>query len=72
MSIGQVCQTATWNFASKHYGGNFGPRTRRHYSVFRIAWESLKRSDPDCTHSALFNAFLHPPDAFFDNMRIPP
>jgi Transposase DDE domain len=58
--------------ASQHYGGVLGGRTRRHYSVFRIAWEALKRSDPLCTLRALFNAFLHPPDSFFDNLRVPP
>lgn len=58
--------------ATKRYGGVLGGRTRRHYSVFRIAWEALKRSDPACTVRALFAAFLHPPDSFFDNLRVPP
>lgn len=58
--------------ATKLYGGTHGPRTRPYYSVFRIAWDALRRSDPHCTLSALFNAFMHPPDYFFDNMRVPP
>lgn len=57
--------------ATKRYGGVLGGRARRHYSVFRIAWEALKRSDPACTARALFAAFMHPPDDFFDNLRVP-
>ena len=57
--------------ATRQYGGVLGRGTRRHYSVFRIAWEALKRSDPICTARALFAAFLHPPDTFFDNSRVP-
>jgi hypothetical protein len=49
-----------------------GGRTRRHYSLFRIGWEALKRFDATRTARALLNAFKHPPDTFVDNLRVPP
>jgi len=58
--------------ASKRYGGSNGPRSRRHYSVFRIAWEALKRCDRDCAYRDLLAAFHHPPDSFFQHLHVPP
>lgn len=56
---------------TRRYAGVLSERARRHYSVFRIAWEALKRSDPACTVRLLLAAFRHPPDDFFENLRVP-
>lgn len=38
---------------SKH-GGIFAPRARRHYSLLRLGWEALRRSDPSILIASLY------------------
>jgi hypothetical protein len=53
------------------YGGIISRRPRRHYSLLRIGWEALRRSDPKCTPRSLRSAFLHPPLSFIAELELP-
>lgn len=54
------------------YGGILSNRPRRHYSLLRIGWEALRRSDPRCTVRALRRVFARPPTSFLAQMEITP
>lgn len=53
------------------YGGIISRRPRRHYSLLRIGWEALRRSDPKCTPRSLRSAFLHPSLSFIAELELP-
>ena len=44
------------------YGGIVSRRPRAYYSRLRVAWEALRRHDPECADRRLWSAFTRPPD----------
>ena len=59
------------SIALVQYGGITSRRGRRHYSLLRIGWEALRRSNPHCTGTSLRSSFIHPPQSFLDQLAVP-
>jgi hypothetical protein len=57
--------------ALKQFGGILSARARPHYSLLRIGWEALRRSDPNYTAQRLRNTFFHPPESFIAQLQVP-
>lgn len=53
------------------YGGITSQRTRRHYSLLRIGWERLRRTDATLTLRDLWRTFNHPPREWLRELEIP-
>ena len=52
-------------------GGIVSNRTRRHYSLLRLGWETLRRYQSTALCSTLRRTFHHPPDTLLQQLDIP-
>jgi hypothetical protein len=53
------------------HGGIISKRPRPHYSLLRLGWEALRRSDHHCTPRSLSAAYFKPPRWFLQNLAVP-
>jgi len=52
-------------------GGIISNRARRHYSLLRLGWETLRRYQPPDHYSTLRRTFNHPPDILLQQLDLP-
>jgi hypothetical protein len=52
-------------------GGIISNRPRRHYSLLRLGWETLRRSQPADLYSTLRRTFSHPPATLLQQLDMP-
>jgi hypothetical protein len=57
--------------ASVHYGGVISARPRRHYSLLRIGWETLRRDGHPDVRQRLIATYRHPPAILLTWLQIP-
>jgi hypothetical protein len=53
------------------HGGIVSSRSRRHYSLLRIGWETLRRQGETISLSDLCKAFTHPPRWWLTELELP-
>ena len=57
--------------AALRYGGIVTPRSRRHYSLLRIGWETLRQRWTTISLRDLRHAFTHPPQWWLRELEMP-